>query len=264
MEIKKVRIFPNNNKKSKEIEKVILKVLKSKNICVTDEDYDLAIAIGGDGSFLRMVKENNFNSNIFYVGVNTGTLGFLQDITIDEFSDFIDGLKKEKIKYDSIGIQETKIFYGKDQVEKFYSLNEIVIRDKELNTLKIDVNIDGENLEKFAGDGILISTSIGSTAYNMSFHGSIVYSTLHTLQITPIAPLNSVSYRDLLNSVIVPETKLIELVNKNKHLLITIDGKNYYIDNVKKIQTVVDKKRIKCLRPNNYNFARKINDKFLK
>ena len=264
MTIKKVKIFPNNNRKSKEIEKEVLEVLNSNHIEVVEEDYDLAIAIGGDGSFLRMIKENYFNSNIFYVGVNTGTLGFLQDITVDEFPDFIKSIKKEKIKYDSIGIQETSIYYGKDEIKRFYSLNEIVIRDKDLNTLKLDVKLDGEYLERFVGDGILVSTSVGSTAYNMSFHGSIVYNTLHTLQITPIAPLNSASYRDLLNSVIVPETKMIELNPKNKNLLITVDGTNYYFENVELIKTVVDKKRIRCLRPNNYNFARKINDKFLK
>ena len=120
-------------------------------------------------------------------------------------------------------------------------------------------------LETAVGDGLLISTSFGSTAYNLSFGGSIVYNTFHTLQITPIAPLNNKSYRSLLNSVILPENKVISLLpQRNRDLLITIDGENKYYENVIKVETVVDKKRINCLRRKGYNFVEKINEKFLK
>ena len=75
--INKIRIFANENEESYKIKLKLQGVLEKYKFEVVEEDYDLAIAIGGDGSFLRMVNGTNFNSDIYYVGINTGTLGFL-------------------------------------------------------------------------------------------------------------------------------------------------------------------------------------------
>ena len=259
----KYKIFSNDNEKSKETHKLVEEKLKLNGF-ISDDNYNLAIAIGGDGSFLRMIKQTNFNSDVLYVGINAGTLGFAQEVSLSSIDEFINELKNGDYKIDSIGIQETKVITKKSD-SCFYSLNEIVVRQKELNTFTSDVYIEDALLEKFVGDGLLISTSFGSTAYNLSFGGSIVYNTFHTLQITPIAPLNNKSYRNLLNSVVLPENKKVTLVPKNSSdILITVDGENNFYSNVLKIETFVDKKRIKCLRRKDYDFAKKINEKFLK
>ena len=264
MKIEKYRIFKNDNEKSSIIEKIVNDKMTKNGFIYDSKDYDLAIAIGGDGSFLRMVKNSSFNSDILYVGINTGTLGFAQEVSIDDIDDFINDLKLNDFKIDKVGVQETKVFTN-NSVSNFYSLNEIVIRREDLNTLLLDVYIDESLLEQFIGDGILVSTSFGSTAYNLSYGGSIVYNTFHTLQITPMAPLNNKSYRNLLNSVILPENKKVTLIPKNKNdILITIDGENNKYIDVDKIETFVDKKRISLLRRKDYNFSKKINDKFLK
>ncbi|MBQ9013723.1 MAG: NAD(+)/NADH kinase [Bacilli bacterium] len=264
LQIKRFKLFYNNNEKSIKAKDEVKEKLINNGFIEDINNFDLAIAIGGDGSFLRMVKNTNFNSNVLYVGINAGTLGFAQEVSIDEIDCFIDELKDGNYKVASIGVQETNV-KTKDSDSNFYSLNEIVVREKELNTLVLDVNIQDVFLEEFIGDGMLISTSFGSTAYNLSFGGSIVYSTFHTLQLTPIAPLNNKSYRTLLNPVILPENKVITLIPKRSNdLLITIDGENKYYDNVIDVKTVVNKKRINCLRKKDYDFSKKINDKFLK
>ena len=262
--LKTYKIFCNNNEKSKKTSEIVKQKLNENNFIYSENNFDLAIAVGGDGSFLRMVKQTNFNSDILYVGINAGTLGFAQEVSIDDIDDFIIELKNNDYKVDSIGVQETKVITKKSD-SNFYSLNEIVIRQKELNTFNGDIFIEDSLLEKFSGDGLLISTSFGSTAYNLSFGGSIVYNTFHTLQITPIAPLNNKSYRNLLNSVILPENMKVTIVPKNSNdILITIDGENSFYNDILKIETYVDEKRINCLRRKDYDFAKKINEKFLK
>lgn len=265
MNINKVRLFCNDNDKSRKIKDLLYQELISNDFIISDGDFKLGIAIGGDGSFLRMLKNNNFNSDVYYIGVNTGTLGFLQEIKPDEIKEFVLKIKNNDFKIEKIGIQETKVEV-EDTISRFFSLNDIVIREKDLNTFACNINVDDILLEKYVGDGILISTSVGSTAYNLSYGGSIVYNTLHTLQITPIAPLNSKVYRNLLNSVIVPEDKLITVIpGKDKNnVIITIDGENNIYDDVLKIETSVSKKKIKCIRMNNYNFIDIVNDKFLR
>ncbi len=262
--IKYFRLFSNDNEKSKMVEEKVREKLIKNEFVEKESGYDLAIAIGGDGSFLRMVKQTNFNSSILYVGVDAGTLGFAQEVELNDIDEFIEGLKNNNYKVDSIGIQETKVITDKGD-SNFYSLNEIVVRQKDLNTMVVNAKIDDVFLEKFIGDGLLVATSFGSTAYNLSFGGSIVYNTFHTLQLTPIAPLNNKSYRNLLNSVVLPEDKVITLfpVSSND-LLITVDGENKFYDNVNQIKTVVNKKRIRCLRRKDYDFSKKINEKFLK
>ena len=92
MNIKRVKVFSNKNKKSQEIKKLLINKLRKDNNSVVNNNYDLGIAIGGDGSFLRMIKENNFNSDIYYIGINAGTLGFAQEVSIENIDEFIDNL----------------------------------------------------------------------------------------------------------------------------------------------------------------------------
>lgn len=263
-QIKKVKLFVNDNELSKNVAKEVEGKLLKNDFIISD-DFDLAIAIGGDGSFLRMIKSCNFDSKCYYIGINAGTLGFAQEINIESIDTFIEMIKKNDFKFEEIGVEEV-IIECNDTVSRQYALNEVVVRDKYLNTTKLDIYIDDVLLESYAGDGILVSTSFGSTAYNLSFGGSIVYNTFHTLQITPIAPLNNKSYRNLINSVIIPankEVKLIPLKDK-ENLIVTIDGDNNYYDNVLNVKTSITGKTINVIRNYDYNFVRKINDKFLK
>ena len=261
--IKNIRLFPNNNIKSMDAMKLIKDKFTSSGFVITDNNYDLGIAIGGDGSFLRMIKANNFDSNIYYVGVNTGTLGFLQEIKIDEIDTLIMELETSVYKVEDISIQETEIFFG-NQVSRIYSLNEIVLRDSNLGIVRLDVSIDGDMLESYVGDGMLIATSTGSTAHNLSYGGSIVYNTFSSLQITPIGPINSKVYKSLINSVIIPENREISIIPTDKRdLIVTVDGVNINYNEVDKITTKIGDKKIKCLRLNRYNFPQKINEKML-
>lgn len=258
------KLFSNNNEKSLNIAKIVNNKLIENGFINKDSNYDLALAIGGDGSFIRMVNNNHFSSDTLYVGVNAGTLGFAQEVAIEELDDFILELKNKTYKVDNIGIQETSI-YTKDGKYDYNSLNEVVIRQENLNTLLLKVYIEDSMLEEFSGDGLLISTSFGSTAYNLSLGGSIVYNTFHTLQITPIAPISNKSYRNLNGSVILPDNMKVTLEpSRSKDLLVIVDGEIKKYSDVDKIETTFKNKRIRCIRRKDYNFAKKINEKFLK
>lgn len=260
--INKVKLFSNHTSNSKPIEEELKMILKKYNFEIS-EDFDLGIAIGGDGSFLQMVKQTNFNSKPFYIGVNTGTLGFLQEIKPDKLEEFVKSLNENNYKYDEIGILETSIIQN-NQNKKFYSLNELVIRDLNLNVFKSEIFIDKVKLENFAGDGLLIATSVGSSAYNISLNGALVYNTLHTIQINPISPLNTSAYRNLLNPVILPEKSLVEILPQKERVTIMCDGEIEKIENVSKIECSVKDKKLKFLRMKEYEFINIVNEKFLR
>lgn len=263
--IKNIKLFVNNNEQSLRNSFVIRDKFSKAGFKVTDNDeYNLGIAVGGDGSFLRMIKQNNFDSKIYYVGINSGHLGFMQEVTMDDLDKFIMELKYNKYKIEEVGIQHTTIDMN-DKKIYFNSLNEIIIRDVMYKCVDLNIKINDDLLEVFKGDGIMIATTCGSTAHNLGYGGSIVFSTLPTLQITPMAPINSKSYRSLVNSVILPEGYNITITpatEKNNYDIV-VDGENNICEGVNSIHTEIGKDKIKCLRFSHYNFAQKLNDKLL-
>ena len=84
MRIKRIKIFANNNDKSLLLKDVVATKLIKNDFEIVEDNFDLGIAIGGDGSFLRMIKDTNFDSNTYYFGINDGTLGFAQDVEIND------------------------------------------------------------------------------------------------------------------------------------------------------------------------------------
>ena len=93
--ISKVKLFINNNLKSRKAAEEIKEEIIKNKVKLVEEDFDLGIAVGGDGSFLRMITNSNFNSDCYYAGINAGTLGFAQDISLDEIKSFVKSLSKE-------------------------------------------------------------------------------------------------------------------------------------------------------------------------
>jgi len=258
--IKRIKLYTNDKTKSLDEIKVIKEKLINNGFQIVDKNYDLLIVIGGDGTFLRAIDENKFNSNIYYVGINLGTLGFSEDININDIDMFIDELKNNKFSIENICVGETNVF-TENRKYKFNYMNEIVIRKDNLRVIKFDININNNFLEKYSGDALLISTPFGSTAENLCFSGSILYNT-NALQITPIGPINSSKYKTIKNSIIVPHYD-IELIFNKDNIFVTKDGNSKKYSNVYKIVTRISDKKVKLLRLSNYNFENKLSNKML-
>ena len=261
--VEKVKLFVNDNKESKKFATIAKRKLEAKGFNVTDgDDFRIAIAIGGDGGFIRMVAETGFNEELYYVGINTGHLGFLQEIKKEDLDKFIDELIDNRFKIEKVGVQETYV-NANNKTYKHYSLNEIVIRDENLDLVKTNIYVNGDLLEYFNGDGVLVSTSVGSTAQNISYGGSIVFPDCSTLQITSMAPINTKRYSTLINSVIVPKDKVIKFKLENSKVRVTIDGIHHIYNNIDTITSTIGNRYINCLRFSHYNFPQKINEKLI-
>lgn len=263
--IKRVRIFASTSAEAQYAAEVLRNRLLSNNYIITDDDAELIISIGGDGTFLQTLSKTNFNTNSYYIGILCGHLGFLQEINIDEIDAFISDLKNMNYSIKKLSVLNT-VIQSKNGIEKFYSLNESVIREKALKALHINLMINDKLVEKFYGDGIIVSTPTGSTAYNLSAGGSIVHPELDIMQITHIAPISSSLYRSLNNSIIVPfQTKvsLIPAAGYSSDILVTVDGMTKIITGVEKINVSAYSEHIKTLKFNNYCFWKRIKEKFL-
>ncbi|SHH40638.1 NAD+ kinase [Caloranaerobacter azorensis DSM 13643] len=262
-----INIIHNDKKDSIETAEILKKKLIQKGFKITNGyDYTaiLNICIGGDGAFLKAVHNYNF-PDIPFIGINTGHLGFFQEVSPDKIDNFIDNLVKGKYKIEEIFLVEALICTRTSCIE-LIGINEIAIKGIESKTIHLDISIDDAYLERLSGDGVIISTPVGSTAYSYSAGGSIVHSSLKTLQITPLAPLNSNVYRALTSSIIVPDNMPIKINPEYRFensILIVVDGQQHKFDNIVEINFKLSDMTIKMLTLKSKNFWNKIKEKFL-
>ena len=260
--IRRIKLYIKESTRAKEIAKRVEILLIQNEFIISENDYDLAISIGGDGTFLKMIHENKFNNNIYYTGINAGSLGFLTDFDENNILELISSIKNNNYHIDEISYIES-IIKSDTEITKYNSVNEFVIKKEDMKLLKADIYINNQLLEKFVGDGLLINTSTGSTAYSLSFNGSIIDNNLHIMQLTPIAPINNKIFKSLKSSIIISNDKkiIIDLPSK-QDLCFTCDGREIYINNVCQIINYVSNKNIKILNTK-YNYFEKINEKIL-
>lgn len=188
---------------------------------------DLLISFGGDGTMLETLRFVR-SSMIPVLGVNTGRLGFLANVSKDEFENAIDNLLKEKYEIDKRSIIELRT--GKDLFEGLpYAINEVTIHKKDSSAMiSIDAYVDGEFLNSYWADGLIICTATGSTAYSLSCGGPIIIPGSGNFVITPIAPHN-LNVRPVVfgnNHEIVLRVK-----GRNPDFLLTLDSRSAIIDN---------------------------------
>lgn len=262
-----INIIHNKNSASRKTALLLNKMLTARNFIVSNtynHNAKLNICIGGDGAFLRSVHKYNF-SEIPFVGVNTGHLGFYQEISPDNLEYFVDDYSNGRYQIEKINLVEALICTNNNCIDVF-GINEIGIKGSNSKTVHLDITIDGNHLERFSGDGLIISTPMGSTAYNYSSGGSIVYPSLKALQITPLSPLNSNAYRSLTSSIIVPPDTIVEIEPEYKYessILIISDGKQYSYENITSLTVKISDMTINMLKLGDNNFWSKIKDKFL-
>lgn len=228
----------------------------------------LIIAIGGDGTFLKALNKTNYSSNLMYIGINTGHLGFLQEVNENEIDELFKRIISGDYIVETLPIQDVIVTAGRNRIV-YRSLNEVVIREQNLRAIELTVSLNGSLLQDFKGDGIMISTPTGSTAHNMSYGGAILYPNMEALQLLPIAPLQkSRHFSTINNGIIVPKGVNIEIEPNNyfkNNILINIDGECYPFNfKVHKIEARVSNNGINVLKLKNTSFATKLNEKYIK
>lgn len=152
-----------------------------------DFQADMAISIGGDGTFLRTARWVG-NKQIPILGINTGHLGYLADITVDEMTAAIDDLKNGLYKVEARSLIEVTSTRKEAIVDWNYALNEVaVVKQDTSSMISVETMVDDVELATYKGDGLIVATPTGSTGYNLSVGGPIVEPTAPNWIISPIA-----------------------------------------------------------------------------
>ncbi|HHB95200.1 MAG TPA: NAD(+) kinase [Campylobacterales bacterium] len=185
------------------------------------QEVDILVSLGGDGTLLSLVRKS-YGYDKPVLGINAGNLGFLADTPINCVDDMVDKLLVGDYRIDNRMMIEGYIERENDK-EEFYAFNDVVItRPTISHMVKLDASIDGDWFNTYRGDGLIISTPTGSTAYNLSLGGPIMYPLSKVFIMTPVAP-HSLTQRPL----VVPSDFTIEMTSPDE-LVIMVDGQDNY------------------------------------
>lgn len=262
-----ISIFTNGTEMSLDVKSELRKELNNRGYTVMSEysqNTDLIICIGGDGAFLETIHKCNF-PDCPIVGINTGHLGFFQEVLPENIQTFIEDYENENYSIQQLGTVRCIVTESDGNMNEHIGLNEITITGRKSYSIHFDITIGGKPIEKFSGDGILVATSAGSTAYNYSLGGSIVDPRLKLLQVTPLAPMNTTAYRSFTSSILLPDDMNLGIIpeSEENRIYIANDGEITGYSNVREIEVRMSSKVVNLIRFKDYDFWNKVKDKFL-
>ncbi len=264
----KVFIYANDSETSKKTEKKLKQKLDNSGFTLLSKyspDADLLVCIGGDGTFLEAIHRYDYPT-MPIIGINTGHLGFFQEIMPAMLDDFIFNYRQGRYSIQPLSTVKVSIRTTEGR-SQHVGLNEVVIKGSDSYSIHLNISIGGSFIERFSGDGLLIATPAGSTAYNYSLGGSIVDPRLKLLQVTPIAPMNTTAYRSFTSSILLPCDLSLGVVpdpgGKSDGICVTYDGYTAVYDDVEEIEVTFSDIVINLMRFENYDFWTKVKSKFL-
>lgn len=187
---------------------------------------EMIIVLGGDGTLLSVARLVGTHQ-VPILGVNLGGLGFLTEITLDELYQVLERVLQGDFTADERVVLNTAVIRRGERLTEFMVLNDAVINKGALaRIIDLETTINGEYLTTFKSDGLIISTPTGSTAYNLSAGGPIVYPSLHCIIITPICP-HTLTNRPIM----IPDDVVVRAILKSKQqeVVLTLDGQQGFV-----------------------------------
>lgn len=186
-------------------------------------ECDPIIVLGGDGTLISVCRHPSPASPVI-VGVNLGTLGFLTEIAVDELYPALETVLAGKAALERRNLLQVKVTRAAGGSESFFAFNDIVVNKPELARIfGTEYFVDDKFAAAVHGDGLIIATPAGSTAYSLAAGGSIVHPQVNALLITPICP-HSLTNRPL----VIPGNSTIRMrlasASEDEQVLLTVDG----------------------------------------
>lgn len=222
-----------------------------------DDRFDFLISLGGDGTLLDTVTLVR-DKNIPVLGINFGRLGFLSTLGREELHNAVQAMARRTVvieKRSLIHLDANKRLFG----EVPYGLNEFAIHKTDTSPMiKIHTYLNGEFLNTYWADGLIVATPTGSTGYSLSCNGPVVFPDSSSFVITPVAPHNL-----NVRPIVVPDSNILsfEVESRSDHFICALDSRREIVD--KKVQLAVRREQftISLVRLSENNFLHTLRNK---
>lgn len=186
---------------------------------------DLVVVLGGDGTMISAARLIG-DAECLVLGINYGSLGYLTDFRIEEMYAALEAIFAGNYEIDRRVMLTAEHWRADEMLAKGRVLNDVVINKAALaRIIEIEVNLNGLFVNSFRSDGLIVATPTGSTAYNLSAGGPIIFPSMNAIVITPICPFTLTN-----RPIVVPDEATIELKleNENEGVFLTLDGQTGY------------------------------------
>jgi len=220
---------------------------------------DLFLTLGGDGTLLDMVTVIR-DSGIPVIGINFGRLGFLASINKNDIAAAIHAVVNKQFTLDKrelLSIHSDQEIFGEDN----FALNDITIHKRDDSAMiTTNVFLDDEFLNSYWGDGIIISTSTGSTAYSLSCGGPIIFPQAKSLVLTPVSPHNL-----NVRPIVLPDSSSLsfEVDSRSSNYLVSCDSRTALIDKTMRFRVTKAGFQLNLIRLNNESYLSTLRNKLL-
>ncbi|MED1915009.1 NAD kinase [Brevibacillus sp. DP1.3A] len=262
----KIATVLRNDDYTREVEQALKEKLHAANSPFTfvkgpSEQPDMVLSIGGDGTLLEAVHQYGIEPS--YVGIHTGHLGFYADWRPEELDEFVERLMNDEPLIAEYPTVQCRISTRDGKQYEKWALNEMVLRNANLSTLVSCVYINGDELETFRGDGLIVSSPSGSTAYNKAVDGAIVHPSIEAIQLSEIASINNQAYRTINSSLVLPKHHEVELIVMNPEIMIGLDREQAVWKDVCSIRCRVGSDKVKFARYKRLTFWGRVRNSFI-
>ena len=186
---------------------------------------DLVVVLGGDGTMISTARMIG-GGEVLVLGINYGSLGYLTDFRIEEMFPALELIITGQYEIDRREMLEAELIRSGERLAAGRVLNDVVINKSALaRIIEIEVQLNGLFVNSFRADGLIVSTPTGSTAYNLSAGGPIIYPSMNAVVITPICPFTLTN-----RPIVVPDDAEIalNLKDENEGVVLTFDGQTGY------------------------------------
>ena len=206
------------------IQKIFLKIPSKVQFFSLEEaqkNSDLIITLGGDGTLIGTARKLKRKAPPLF-GINLGKLGFISEFSKIDFYDYLGTTLKMNYETFNMNLFCAEIIEKNKIVQKSYFINDAVVNKNDISRMfTISVESNGQHIFNLAGDGLIASSPIGSTAYSLAAGGPIIHPTVDSFVLTPICP-HSLTNRPL----VLPsnQTLTIKLLGKENKIHLTLDG----------------------------------------
>ena len=211
------------------------------------KEADFIVSIGGDGTLISLARRA-YRYNKPILGINAGRLGFLTDIKLDEMEEFVEKIVKKEYRIDKRMFLEVEL--EANESKTLVAFNDVVlIRPSVEGMVDLDAyasskiaNMQDKHINNYYGDGLIVSTPTGSTAYNLSAGGPIVFPFTEALILTPICP------HSLTQKPIVLPADFEVSFKANSHVIVVIDGQDKFdFSEYKRVRVKISKDSINMI-----------------
>lgn len=246
----------------------IYRTLRDKLIAASliEDKYnpELLIVCGGDGKVLRSIHHYlRTIDKIKIMSILTGTLGFSSDFLPNELEELVNNIKNDNYFVEQHNLLKICVNKNRGNSEVYYALNEFRVENR-FRTCVVDVYLNNNLFETFRGNGLIVSTSFGSTAYNRSLGGAIVSPSLKVMQLTEIAGIHHNSYRSLNSPLILDKDTIIKFkVYETKKCILGLDHLILNNDFVSDIEISLSDKQVSFIHYKNITFIDRLKKAYI-